>query len=116
MLVERFCFHGKPEDPFDAAQQLNEAMMSKCKDCGLPLAFQQVNGKLHPTNPDGSDHWDLCSATRIKKVMKNGTPFKDKQGEGFINAGKKTYMLIRSAVITGKHYVPTAFEGLPWEA
>ena len=38
---------------------------SKCKKCGLPLAWKTLeNGKWCPTNPDGSDHWDLCSATR----------------------------------------------------
>lgn len=32
-----------------------------CRKCGLPIAFKKLpSGKFCPTNPDGSDHWDLC--------------------------------------------------------
>lgn len=38
--------------------------MSECRKCGATLAWQrrQFKGvwKWVPTNPDGSDHWDLC--------------------------------------------------------
>lgn len=41
--------------------------MQNCRKCGLPLGFKRMpSGKLRPTNPDGSDHWDLCSFTRFK--------------------------------------------------
>ena len=40
--------------------------MKLCAKCHLPLAFKQLeSGKWCPTNPDGSDHWDLCRETRI---------------------------------------------------
>ena len=38
--------------------------MSNCNKCKLPISFKKLsNGKFCPTNPDGSDHWDLCKAT-----------------------------------------------------
>lgn len=45
--------------------------MANCGKCGLPLAFKKLpSGKLCPTNPDGSDHWDLCRLTHLKKTNK----------------------------------------------
>ena len=50
--------------------------MSACRKCGLPLAFKRMpNGKLRPTNPDGSDHWDLCSQTRWKASGRKNVEF-----------------------------------------
>lgn len=45
-------------------------MKSKnCSKCGLELGFKRLpSGKWCPTNPDGSDHWDLCRKTRIKNL------------------------------------------------
>ena len=41
--------------------------MPVCKKCNLPISFKKIaSGKWCPTNPDGSDHWDLCSETRFK--------------------------------------------------
>ena len=37
--------------------------MAQCNKCGLDIAFKRVNGKWWPTNPDGSEHWDLCKQT-----------------------------------------------------
>ena len=35
--------------------------MSNCYKCGSPITFKRLaNGKWCPTNPDGSDHWDVC--------------------------------------------------------
>ena len=43
--------------------------MRNCSKCGLPLAFKTLpSGKLCPTNPDGSDHWDICRATRLASM------------------------------------------------
>ena len=41
-----------------------------CKKCGLELGFRKLpSGKWCPTNPDGSDHWDLCRKTQWKKGL-----------------------------------------------
>jgi hypothetical protein len=41
--------------------------MVDCNKCGLPISFKKSsNGKWIPTNPDSSEHWDLCKATRRK--------------------------------------------------
>ena len=47
-------------------------MSSQCRKCGAPLGWRraQFNGvwKWVPTNPDGSDHWDLCRELQTKKL------------------------------------------------
>lgn len=89
--------------------------MSKCKDCGLPLAFTKINGKQFPTNPDGSDHWDLCSQTRTAKAMEKGVPFNGRDGSGFIVDGKEMFMIMSSGWKTGKQYKEQPFsESPPW--
>ena len=41
-----------------------------CRKCGLELGFRKLpSGKWCPTNPDGSDHWDLCRETMWKKGL-----------------------------------------------
>lgn len=48
---------------------------NSCLKCGLPLSFKKLlNGKWYPTNPDGSEHWDLCSKTYLKISGKNKLP------------------------------------------
>jgi hypothetical protein len=43
--------------------------MHLCRKCGLPLSFKRIQkGKLCPTNPDGSDHWDLCRTTWLRNM------------------------------------------------
>lgn len=74
---------------------------SKCKKCGLPLAWKTLpSGKWCPTNPDGSDHWDLCSATR--NARRPYDPDRDTKSSG---------------VIVGKYYVelpPLPKGEAPW--
>ena len=42
---------------------------ARCEKCGLPLGFKQLaSGKWCPTNPDGSDHWDLCRLTWLANM------------------------------------------------
>ena len=42
---------------------------AQCGKCGLPLAFKKLDsGKWCPTNPDGSDHWDICREVYNKKM------------------------------------------------
>ena len=69
-----------------------------CKKCGLPIAFKKVGEKWHPTNVDGSEHWELCSATKRKGKPFN--PATDMQSSG---------------VIIGKNFVQTNCNCLPWE-
>lgn len=85
-----------------------------CKKCKLPLSFVMISGKLHPRNPDGSDHFDLCSATRTAAAIKRGVGFTDDQGSGFIVDGKKMHMIMPSKTITGKYYVKSTDTSVPW--
>lgn len=40
-------------------------MPATCFKCQQPIAFKKLpSGKFCPTNLDGSDHWDTCSAKR----------------------------------------------------
>ncbi len=42
---------------------------SRCRKCGLPLGWKRLaNGSWCPTNPDGSDHWDLCRQTFLASL------------------------------------------------
>jgi len=47
--------------------------MKECRKCGLPLKFEKRKGKWYPTNPDGSEHWDLC-----KEIRNRGKVFEEK--------------------------------------
>jgi len=83
--------------------------MSVCKQgCGLPVRWVQDGKKKDGTprwkclNEDGTDHWDRCSEARTKRVMTEGTPFKDAQGEGFIFNGKKKYFHMVARTTFGK--------------
>jgi len=46
--------------------------MSQCRKCGMPLEWvrREFGGiwKWVPTNPDGSDHWDLCREQQTKNL------------------------------------------------
>lgn len=63
--------------------------LSKCEECGLPLKFIQKPGKggvlkYWPVNPDGTDHFDLCSAIKAKRVgyiTAEGLPNMDRMNE-----------------------------------
>lgn len=67
-----------------------------CRKCKLPIVWRKENGRWYGENPDGSDHWDLCS-----KVRSAGKVFKEKVAGPF----------------TGKYYKPDGCDcGLPpWE-
>ena len=100
--------------------------MRACKQCGLPVRWVRTAGRWHCHNPDGSDHWDLCSKTRFARVRRTGTPFSERRlGEdvtGFktpLKASGEALLRVAADVVTGEHYGPT---GLcrdcvpPWEA
>jgi hypothetical protein len=72
----------------------------KCRKCGLPIAFKKLSsGKYCPTNPDGSDHFDLC-----RETIRGGRPFdpaRDMRSSGWI---------------TGEHYKPDSNpDEIPWD-
>lgn len=78
--------------------------MGTCKRCGLPIVFKIVGKKLHPLNPDGTEHYDVCNQAKTKKVIDEGKPFADKSGSGFIHKGKKIYHTKTSGFIVGENY------------
>lgn len=64
-----------------------------CKKCGLLLGFKQLpTGKWCPTNPDGTDHWDLCRETWLKNMSaaerKRITDRDREWGKPFLIVGK----------------------------
>lgn len=69
---------------------------SVCKKCGLELGWKKLpNGKWCPTNPDGSDHWDLCRETQRK-----GQPVQEEL------VGIFTYPTDKNAVMFDEDYPP----------
>lgn len=49
-------------------------MASECRKCGLQIAWKQTeSGKWCPTNPDGSDHWDICRAQQFANSKRRVT-------------------------------------------
>lgn len=48
-------------------------MVAKCKKCGEPIAFKKLeNGRLCPTNVDGSDHFDRCRQMQFEQTRNAG--------------------------------------------
>lgn len=99
--------------------------MATCQACGGELRWVRIGDRWHGQNPDGSDHWDLCSQRKLQHFQKHGTEFANERERGLkvptkqaLN-GKTVQMLERVAkVIKGKHYKPSACScGLPpWES
>lgn len=86
--------------------------MSTCKQCGATVNW--IDRQCF--NLDGSSHWDKCSERRWQQVKKDGEPFADKTGEGFVHDGKQKYAHRAGIVVTGKDYVARLDDGsLPWE-
>lgn len=70
-----------------------------CNKCNLPITFKKLaSGKLCPTNPDGSDHWDDCS--KAKRAGRQFNPATDMK---------------ESRVQRGEHYVAHACTCIHWE-
>lgn len=70
-----------------------------CRKCNLPLSFKKLpNGKWYPTNPDGTEHWDLCREEQFRQ-------------------GKRKPETRASGFITGPQYVKSTCDcsGPPWE-
>lgn len=86
--------------------------MPACNKCGLLIIFKKVGKKWHPTNPDGSDHYDMCKETMTDKLIKESKPFADKDGSGYLHKGKKIYHMKTTGFITGENYKPDADTGI----
>ena len=98
--------------------------MSTCKKCGSKVVWVLVGGRFTCQNPDGSDHWDMCSKIIFEDVKKQGKHFIECRGMEIVHGyrskkyGEKAY-LREGTHTTGKGYKPVAHkEGcnvLPWD-
>lgn len=61
--------------------------MSQCRKCGSELGWKRVKGKWHPTNPDGSEHWDLCKSIVRKSEGVEFEYFGRVGGPGYVWCG-----------------------------
>jgi uncharacterized protein YifE (UPF0438 family) len=80
-------------------------MVKHCAKCGLPLGFKRLkSGKWCPTNPDGSDHWDLCRETALAAMTPEERAW-------------KVYKDAQAArpVVTGKHIKTYKGDVPPWD-
>ena len=105
--------------------------MSVCKHCRGDVKWVKTD-RWYCQNPDGSDHWDLCSQRKLEHFQKHGKWFSQKKGteEGLklemkdalpnkSGKGFKTVQMLHRAtkLIVGSKYVPSGCDcGLPpWE-
>jgi hypothetical protein len=90
--------------------------VSACKQCGLSVRWVKAGRRWKCLNPDGSDHWDLCSKTRTQRALAEGTPFQAYDGEGVTWQEKDRYMHRQAEPITGEKYTPSCgCDVPPWE-
>lgn len=68
--------------------------MSICKECGLSVEWKRESQTWQCFNPDGSVHWDKCSATKFARIKRTGIPFAARrigeQVEGYKTPLKKS--------------------------
>lgn len=102
--------------------------MTSCKQCGLQVNWVREGKRVQCHNPDGSDHWDLCSKTRMDRIKATGTAFERQRGKaierGFSSPqyGEKL-VAISFPSEKGKDYARLCAQmcnprcgALPWEA
>ncbi len=101
--------------------------MPNCNLCGYPIAFARLaNGKLCPTEPDGSSHFDKCSQRRAVIVKRYGKHFTrtgaasetgNEREEGYKYRGKDKYVQLDGVLIRGAEYRPPTHEcpTPPWD-
>lgn len=98
--------------------------MTTCNQCGLPVTWKRVKGRMQCYNPDGTVHWDRCSAERFAAVKRDGRFFTRAGAdgrpvaEGYATKDRVQYTMLRpDTPTTGKHYRPDGCTcGLPpWE-
>ena len=92
--------------------------MSTCKSCGLTIKWLKLSGKWFCHNPDGSDHWDLCSKMRFERIKATGKRFDSETESGYLTDLKHSgvqFTMQTSGVIRGENYVPNECDCVPWE-
>ena len=55
-----------------------------CKQCGAPVRWVRIDGRWHCHNPDGGDHWDLCSKLRFERIKREGEHFAERREYEFV--------------------------------
>jgi hypothetical protein len=86
--------------------------------CSSKVLWKQENGTWRCENPDGSDHWDLCSQERWKKISKRGKRFIKEDRSGYKFNGKEKLDWMKSREIVGEDYKESGCncDIPPWEA
>jgi len=98
--------------------------MTACSQCGATVKWVKDGQRWKCLNPDGSDHWDLCSKNRWGRVKREGKHFTEKRGretvKGYDHAtlGTKLYSM-EGMVVKGPLYKPVKHRRgcnvPPWE-
>ena len=93
--------------------------MKPCKSCGAMVRWTKEGKRWYCYNPDGSDHWDLCSKNRWKQVVMTGERFETPTESGYssVKHGTKFDHLCKTPPIRGNGYkLDSCTCGLPpWE-
>jgi hypothetical protein len=81
------------------------------------VRWSKPDGKWECHNPDGSDHWDLCSKTRFERIKREGEHFETAAVEGYRHPEKVQFVRISAKPMRGKQYRESGCDcGLPpWE-
>lgn len=71
--------------------------MAKCAECGLPVLWTRTpgSGAWQCFNPDGTVHWDRCSAERFACIKREGFFFAKPTEEGYKHPKKLQYTMLR---------------------
>ena len=95
---------------------LSSITMSTCKKCGEPVTWERSGKSWRCLNPDGSDHWDLCSKVRTMRQIEAGEHFVNRRGEGYATSRRRMYTRISSGVRTGRDFTGACdCTTPPWE-
>ena len=113
MLPLRYASRGKEVELW-----LKGKKMTVCKTCNSKVIWVKEGKRLFCRNPDGSDHWDLCSKLKWDQVKATGTRFESKRKSGYKDSIHGTkFDMLAAHVAVGKDYKPDGCTcGLPpWE-
>ena len=83
--------------------------MSICKACGASITWKRISGKWSCLNPDGVDHWDLCSKLKFERIKATGKYF-DVGDKGYFTDLKPSgvqYTEQHSQIMQGDLYKPS---------
>lgn len=96
--------------------------MTNCQDCGLLVQWVRKGRRWHCHNPDGTDHWDLCSKMKWKQVQATGQKFTDqKTDDGLISGFANSIHGTKLSRHSKPHKGPSRLTGQckacvpPWE-